>query len=260
MGKEQQPKDRGLREAASGVPALLGLGAAALYGVGVVYEVNALRGAGLGVADVFPLVPVEENLMRGVAVLLTPATLFLIAIQVSSMNAGHQFREASKAQGQEKGRRYFVGLLVFAAVLLVLFSPIPTAVYAGVMFSSGVLGVRLLYRMGLRRGVAPVLAIAVSFLLGNVARVYADPPELPRATVDLKEGPEAAGTYVAVRDNTVVVAGERGRYQRIPLQQVKMLRIVPPPLTDCDPSLAGSAGLPEIVPDSDCRPVQRAGV
>jgi hypothetical protein len=62
------------------LPALAGIVLGLLYTIGALVSTAELRGAGMTVGDTITLVPIEEHLGRGIAVVLSPATFLIVGV------------------------------------------------------------------------------------------------------------------------------------------------------------------------------------
>jgi len=237
---------------ATSAPALIGLSVAALYAVGVIYEINALRDAGLRVAEVFPLIPLEDHLLRGAAVLLRPGTVLVVAAYAGALLfiAVRPPRRSGESGSSRLGPTARTVIITGVACLSFTLAepPWPILVYAVVGFVSAAAVSRFLVSRT-STTVAGVVALSAAFSVGNFVQAYVDPPKLSPAEVKLDRGGTIRGAYVAVRENTVVLAGARGAFQRVPLADVATVD-VRPPSSDCEPGLLNLLGIPH--PNQHC--------
>jgi hypothetical protein len=210
-----------------------GLLVALLYAAGALDLMGNLRGSGVDVTEVFPIIPIDEHLARSVGLLVSPRGLllaFLLLATTFVLDALSQRRGAG--DGEPRGIVAWLSrqplpaivLLVVAYVALLFFRPLMVVQQACSLFA---LYTVTRVRPGATMAVSTrMLAIVFALLLGFVVRSYALPEPLPRAEV-MVEGPTPVrGLYVAVVGDNWYVAVRPGVIRVVGEQHLVTARLV----------------------------------
>jgi hypothetical protein len=223
MAEDQEQKAKGAEPADSAQEAFRrlaqnsGLLVALLYVAGALDLVGNLRGSGVDVTEVFPIIPIEEHLARAFGLLVSPQGLLLAVLLFATtfvLDALSQRRGA----GDADPRRIVAWLLrqplpaivalVVAYVALLFFRPLMVVQQACSLLA---LYTVTRVRPGARMAVSTrMLAIVFALLLGFVVRSYALPEPLPRAEVIVEGSPPVRGLYVAMVGDSWYVAPRPG--------------------------------------------------
>ncbi len=123
-----KPSERRGQLIAVSLPGLVAAGLGLVYAAGAFSKMAEVMKAGYEPALIFPLIPTEQFLSRGLAVLLDPSSLLTVFILFTSGLSNLSVREGMIKAGQheqdDRIRRRVVGLAAVLAVPAALFAPL----------------------------------------------------------------------------------------------------------------------------------------
>ena len=238
------------------VAPLLGLGAIALYAVGVLSTAGKLRAADVPIAPTFGLAPLQQHLVNGLGLLLEPRSLALLGFfgTVGAVTFT-LFAVINRDDGGDDtgpvdyrglwpgavGMGFLMLLAAFLAPWYLLILPFATVVALLVL---RVVRNHFPEFFARRKGLLYPGALMVLFALQLATGAYFDSAPPPKAEVTTEEG-VVRGTVVA-RDGQYLFLNVDGRraYIAIPAAEIKRYVVDQPPPNDKDDSFYRSIGLP----------------
>jgi len=217
------------------LPAFLAFGVAVLYLLGVVTTIGALRASGVDARQGLPLVPLEDHLLRGVSILVSPwmaaVAAWLAVVYLGASSAVTSSRSQSGPFGSAIGRRVYSVVLLALAGFLAVALPwglvLLLALFVGIWIIGMVIPRRLGGPWGARVAEVYVIAMLVAWLLTSGLDAYFRSDPFPKATIRTKDG-TIEGTLVGSNGGLIYLApdGERGLYRAIPVDRVVDLVVV----------------------------------
>lgn len=213
----------------STLPVMVGVGAGAIYATGAIATLAQFLRSGAGAEEIFPQVPIEQHLARGLEYLMQPAT-FVAAFVLALAFAWESRVEASIGATLRSGprRRRVAGLAVVAALAVVVF--LPSRWLAAILVAAGVtLLVGVTLTLVLAKGVGDdrpltllLLTFAVAFLLADA---FISPTPLPKVTLKTQSGVLPDRVLLLRTDAGWFIVSRTG-YEDVPADRVLAATVV----------------------------------
>ncbi len=225
---------------------LLGL----IYAVGSITRSAELNHAGVPIAVAFPLIPIEQDLARGVQVVVRPslligvilivagAALFIIANDVKKHGAALSQDQAGQVDAVDPGPRKLGTLerilsLVVGSALIVF-----VAVSTPLVFASAAIGALvsvLVFRAGPSSWRVPgrialgflVMLVFLAFAVSSLFIELVAPPSLPTVTLQRTRGGPLRGSLITLANGIWYVVAPHGQVLAIDSSDVQMATIMP---------------------------------
>jgi hypothetical protein len=227
-----EERSRGLTYAATvtTLPALAGIVLGLLYTIGALVRTAELRRAGMTVRDTITLVPIEEHLARGIAVVLSPATLLIVGVAAAG-GLLFAYIRATRPPRETKEPPLWLLIALIACAVLVGIVLVPfllltlVLAFCAVFGIFGATGARLSLRPREKflEGLTPLSSIA-AFLVAagiiGVTEALIDPNPLPRAHLALEKGNDARGGLISVNGGIWYLDTGEDRLRAIPTSAV----------------------------------------
>lgn len=237
--------------------ALVTFPAATAFILGVIYAVGAvtrsaeLSRAGVPVTVAFPLIPISQELARGIQIFVSPGVLILVLILAASLVLFDVFSIGSQGVSEPTGRQakvdrwfrkphrmpVFVAVLLLVLAGLILWRPLLIAT-----LSLAILAVVLVlmlaapegkrqsvFRRGQRLKISPILGVAALVLGVSVALVFTeliDPQPLPQATLVIERGAPISGPLIAIADGNWYIGNPGHQVRAVDARTVRSALIV----------------------------------
>jgi magnesium-transporting ATPase (P-type) len=188
------------------LPGLVGLSLGAIYGLGAVQTTAQFRGAGLHAADLFPLIPLNQILSRGIALAIYPYGVLVFMLLV--LLFGLHYMEPIRKRRERKYplpdyvRRRIVALVLIAALVWsFFFAGWLTWIIAPPLLAFLHFGGRWAQeRVGKVRGLFLASIFLVVVLGAATAIITPDP--LPKVELSMRDGTSTTGELVASTGQT----------------------------------------------------------
>jgi hypothetical protein len=219
------------RSAGTWTPLILALGAIALYAIGAVRTAGSLRASDLSVSDTFGIVPLQDHMTNGLAVVLGQGPLYLVGLLVIAFRVwnSHQVREARRSGASRRSRfdwffdRALIPILVAMLLVAAPWWGVPILL---VVWGSETLGVVLAQAGPPACRRHPVVTTLSMLLAGYVLLAFcfsyflAKP--LLKVELTLQTGSTATGPLIAQRDGAFFVGARSDRvlYRAWPQDQI----------------------------------------
>jgi hypothetical protein len=208
------------------LPALTAIVLGLLYTIGALVRTAELRGAGMTVRDTITLVPIEQHLARGLAVVLSPATLLLVAVAVAGglffawvLPKLPRWRATKRGLALAIASVAGLGLFGFYRPLAALGVLLAAAAVFGVLAATGAPFSVRVPPTKFAEGLTPLTSVA-AFLVATgilaVGEALIDPAPLPRAHLDLEGGKDASGGLITVNGGVWYLDTGEDRLRAIP--------------------------------------------
>jgi len=194
--------------------AFTAFGLGALYLIGAFLKTTELRGAGLRVQDLLPLIPIEQLLARGIATTMTSAGLtatVVLALVVIDTYSRPTHDPLIRGAALAAPLVYLAGLLI-GTILAERYDLMSAAIAAVVVTTVG----RRLHWTDARTLVASLSAAILA--LGVYAWYF--PKHLPLVVVYTVDGKRELGSLVAVSDRTWYLNKGQGYVTALPAEQI----------------------------------------
>ena len=225
--------------------------------LGVIYAVGAftrsaeLSRAGVPVTVAFPLIPISQELARGIQIFVSPGALILVLILTASLvlfdvlSIGSQGvpegtgRPAKVARWLRKPHRMRVvvavvllvvaGFILWLPLLLATLSLAMLVVVLVVMLAAPEGKRHSVFRGGQRVKISPVLSVAALVLGVSVALVFTelvDPQQLPQTTLVMERGAPITGPLIAIADGNWYIGSPGHQVRAVDARTVRSAFIV----------------------------------
>lgn len=213
----------------STLPIIIGVGAGAIYATGAIATLAQFLRSDSGAEEIFPQVPIEQHLARGLEYLIQPAT-FAAALVLLLAFAWETRAEASiRAALEVRTRRApTIVLAIVAAVSIVAF--LPTRWLAAILIAATVtviVGFTLVQILADRlRGDKPLTLLLVTFAIAFLlADAFISPTPLPTVTLRTLDGKLRDGTLLLRTDAAWFISSGTG-YEEVPASRVTSATVV----------------------------------
>lgn len=212
-----------------------GIAVALLYAGGALDLVADLRGNGVSVVDVFPIIPIEQHMARSVELLVSPRGLALGALLVATLLVFEALARRRRGEAGGGGLVGWVRRQPLPAVVALLAVYIALFFFRPLVVAQQTISLAAIYMLTRWRGGRPVavstrmVVIICALLVGFVARSYLLPRPLPRAEVQVEGGAAVSGLFVAVVGNSWYLAQPNGVMAVVGEKHVITARVVPRP-------------------------------
>lgn len=211
------------------LPGFVGVSLGAIYALGALQTIIQVGAAGLDPIDLFPLIPLNQILGRGIVLAIYPYGA-LVAMVLILLFMLHEVMPSVLRSKPAIARSFKFGLFLgIGAGLTWLF-------FSGAWASWLLLPVLLAYlhfvgnwaqqRIGQIRGIVAT-ALSFAFLVGTVHALVAPSP-LPQVSLNLRDGSTAAGGLVTNTGQTWLVATD-SHVRSIPESRVVEAHVTSPP-------------------------------
>jgi hypothetical protein len=220
-----------------------------IYAVGAITRSAELSRAGVPVTVAFPLIPISQELARGIQIFVSPGVLILALLLFALLVFFDFFiarleqvpAETSWQAKLERFLRKHHWTLVFVALLLlagwILWRPLFLA--AALLATLTVVLVLMLaapegkrhsvFRRGQRVKISPLLSVA-AFVLGvSVGLVFTelvDPQQLPQTTLVMERGAPLTGPFIAFADGNWYIGSPGHQVRAVDARTVRSAFIV----------------------------------
>jgi hypothetical protein len=217
-------------------PAAAALFLGVLYGVGALSRSAELHHAGVPVSVALPLIPLAQELGRGIQIFVQPIVLLLAPILAVAFVAW-DLLESREQSPQSATPRILVGFLVGIVLVGAIVRPVLTGGYAvGVATAMLVIVLaapegqrRWLFRRSSSVRIRPALVLAaIISALGTSAIIFEflSPSPLPAATLSVSTGSPVTGDLIVFGDGTWYLTARHGQIQAIDGRTVTSALIV----------------------------------
>lgn len=220
------------------IPATTALLLALIYAVGAITRSAELAHAGVPVRVAFPLIPIEQDLARGVQVAVQPSVLiaailivigvglFILAAEIRTRSGTSNPSETSnhrKAGAAERILSFGAG----SALLIYSLTSAPlvfaSTIIGGLMSLAVLMTVSKGHRLRPPARVAPalvVMLVAIAFSASSLFLELVDPPPLPTVTLQSTPGGAVSGSLITFADGTWYLGAPHGRILAIDSRDV----------------------------------------
>ncbi len=232
------------------VPATTAFLLALVYAIGAIARSAELNHAGVQVATAFPLIPIEQDLARGVQVAVQPSVvidvlllsaslaLFVVADELRTHRQATRPKQNVDAERPERQRSNAVQIgLVASGLGILTYAVLSTPVQFGAAAVGGVAAGFVLFmalpsgrRFRPRVRFSPALVV-ISFAVGlgaaSLCLELVDPAPLPSVSIETAGGGRTTGLLVTFADGTWYVAEPKHQLVAVDSRQVLRATILP---------------------------------